>query len=140
VIPAHNVIVVQPWHLEDDRNTAMNIAASITALRSFGWCAFSLSYRDLLSEKDSLELISRLEIARDSITFAAADDCIAGFAPGIYLDTYLFDTYLFDTYLFDTYLFDTSRACNTHDTDDTRDTRDTNVNSVLGVRIGSTGK
>jgi len=34
----------------------MNIAASITALRSFGWCAFSLSYRDLLSEKDSLEL------------------------------------------------------------------------------------
>ena len=56
VIPAHNVIVVQPWHLEDDRNTAMNIAASITALRSFGWCAFSLSYRDLLSEKDSLEL------------------------------------------------------------------------------------
>ncbi len=99
--------------------------------------------------KTRSNFISRLEIARDSITFAAADDCIAGFAQYLldtylfdtYLfDTYLFDTYLFDTYLFDTYLFDTSRACNTHDTDDTRDTRDTNVNSVLGVRIGSTGK
>jgi hypothetical protein len=94
--------------------------------------------------KTRSNFISRLEIARDSITFAAADDCIAGFAQYLFaqylFDTYLFDTYLFDTYLFDTYLFDTSRACNTHDTDDTDDTRDTNVNSVLGVRIGSTGK
>ena len=87
--------------------------------------------------KTRSNFISRLEIARNSITFAAADDRITGFAH------YLFDTYLFDTYLFDTYLFDTSRACDTHDTRNTRNTRDahdTNVNSVLGVRIGSTGK
>jgi hypothetical protein len=59
---------------------------------------------------------------------------------------------LFAQCLFDTYLFDTSRACNTREAreaheaheareaHDTHDTHDTNVNSVLGVRIGSTGK
>lgn len=66
VIPAHNVILVQPWHLDDDRITAMNIAATITALRSFGWCAFSLSYHDLLSEKS---VLSTYEKARNHTNF-----------------------------------------------------------------------
>jgi len=66
VIPAHNVILVQPWHLDDDRISAMNIAATITALRSFGWCAFSLSYLDLLSEKS---VLSSYEKARNHANF-----------------------------------------------------------------------
>ncbi len=58
-VPAHNVIVVQPWHFSDDRETSMSIAATITALRSFGWCADSFSYRDLLSVDSLLSLYSK---------------------------------------------------------------------------------
>ncbi len=59
-IPKHNVIVVQPWHFSDDRETSMTIASTITALRSFGWCADSFSYRDLLSVDSLLNLYTRL--------------------------------------------------------------------------------
>jgi hypothetical protein len=58
-VPAHNVIVVQPWHFSDDRETSMSIASTITALRSFGWCADSFSYRDLLSVDSFLSLYAR---------------------------------------------------------------------------------
>ncbi len=58
-VPAHNVIVVRPWHFDDDRDTAMTLAATITALRSFGWCADSFSYRDLLSVDSVLYLYAK---------------------------------------------------------------------------------
>lgn len=58
-VPAHNVILVQPWHFSDDRETSMSIASTITALRSFGWCADSFSYRDLLSIDLLLSLYAR---------------------------------------------------------------------------------
>ena len=58
-VPAHNVIVVQPWHFSDNRETSMSIASTITALRSFGWCADSFSYRDLLSVDSLLSLYAR---------------------------------------------------------------------------------
>lgn len=58
-VPQHNVIVVQPWHFADDRETSMSIASTIVALRSFGWCADSFSYRDLLSTESLLNLYSK---------------------------------------------------------------------------------
>lgn len=58
-IPEHNVIVVQPWHFSDNREMSMTIASTITALRSFGWCANSFSYRDLLSVDSLLSLYAR---------------------------------------------------------------------------------
>lgn len=58
-VPAHNVIVVQPWHFSDSRETSMSIATTITALRSFGWCADSFSYRDLLSADSLLHLYAK---------------------------------------------------------------------------------
>jgi hypothetical protein len=66
-IPAHNVIVVQPWHFSDDRETSMTIASTITALRSFGWCADAFSYRDLLSVDSLLSLYAK---ARNRPEFA----------------------------------------------------------------------
>lgn len=59
VVPAHNMIVVQPWHFSDNRETSMSIASTITALRSFGWCADSYSYRDLLSVDSLLSLYAK---------------------------------------------------------------------------------
>ena len=58
-VPAHNVIVVQPWHFSDNRETSMSIASTITSLRSFGWCADSFSYRDLLSVDSLLSLYAK---------------------------------------------------------------------------------
>lgn len=58
-VPAHNVIIVKPWHFSDDRETSMSIASTITALRSFGWCADSFSYRELLSVDSLLQLYAK---------------------------------------------------------------------------------
>jgi len=75
-IPAHNVIMVQPWHFADDRQTSMSIASTITALRSFGWCADSVSYRDLLSVDSLLKLYAqarnRPEFAHMRLSFQRA--------------------------------------------------------------------
>jgi hypothetical protein len=58
-IPAHKTIVVRPWHYSDDRETSMSIASTITTLRSYGWCADSFSYRDLLSADSLLALYAK---------------------------------------------------------------------------------